>query len=248
MSLRPYVLSIAGFDPSGGAGILADIKTFEAHRTLGLGVCSALTYQTERTFEGVSWVGELTIIKQLEPLLRTYPAEYVKIGLIENVQVLSSVISYLLAKRPTIHIIWDPILSASAGYDFHSSIPEELLVELAKKVYLITPNLKEIKRIFPNLEEGEAATLLSKSCNVFLKGGHSTDNTSNDILYTKGEKIVFEAAKLHNDKHGTGCVLSSSITALLAKGLQLEEACKKAKEYTTNFIASNSTLLGYHYA
>src|ERR1700729_4382873 len=110
MSLRPYVLSIAGFDPSGGAGILADIKTFEAQQTLGLGVCSALTYQTENTFEGVTWVNKDTIIKQLAPLLKAYSIDYVKIGLIENMEVLNSIIDYLLGKNPSMRIIWDPIL------------------------------------------------------------------------------------------------------------------------------------------
>ena len=248
MSLRPYVLSIAGFDPSGGAGILADIKTFEAHHTLGLGVCSALTYQTESVFEGVSWIAQEQIRNQLAPLLKAYTFDYVKIGLIENIGVLNSIINYLLSKNPAIRIVWDPILSASAGYEFHTSIPEKQLIELIEKIYLITPNLKEIKQLLPRLAEEEAAMQLSKHCTVFLKGGHSLTNTSNDILFTKGEKVVFESERLHNDKHGTGCVLSSSITALLAKGVSLEEACKKAKEYTANFLTSTSTLLGYHYA
>jgi len=248
MSLRPYILSIAGFDPSGGAGILADIKTFEAQITLGLGVCSALTYQTENTFEGVTWVDEETIIKQIAPLLKAYTIDYVKIGLIENMKVLNSIINYLLSKNPLVHIIWDPILSASAGFDFHTIIPENELIVLAKKIYLITPNLKEIKQLFPSLSPEEAAFSLSKSCAVFLKGGHTNDNTSNDVLFSGGEKTVYESARLTYDKHGTGCVLSASITALLAKGLPLEEACGKAKEYTGNFISSNSTLLGYHYA
>ena len=248
MSLRPFVLSIAGFDPSGGAGILADIKTFEAHHTLGLGVCSALTYQSEDTFEGVTWVGEDIIEHQLAPLFKAYTINYVKIGLIENTHVLTIIINYLLARNPSIRIIWDPILSASAGFNFHSSIPEKELTELVKKIYLITPNLKEIKQLFPNLTEEEAALHLSKSCSVFLKGGHGNGNTSKDVLFSKGEKRIFESARLNNDKHGTGCVLSASIAALLAKGLSLEEACKEAKEYTSNFISSNSTLLGYHYA
>jgi hydroxymethylpyrimidine/phosphomethylpyrimidine kinase len=248
MSLRPYVLTIAGFDPSGGAGILADIKTFEAHQTLGLGVCSALTYQTEKTFEGVTWVEEETIIKQLDPLLKAYTINYVKIGLIENIQVLNSIINYLSSKNPSVRIIWDPILSASAGFSFHSSISKKELTDLAEKIYLITPNLKEIKQLFPDLPEEEAAFNLSKSCAVFLKGGHGNDNTSNDVLFSDGKRFVFESVRLTNDKHGTGCVLSACIAAALTKGLLLEEACGKAKEYTGNFILSNNTLLGYHYA
>ena len=240
-------MSIAGFDPSGGAGILADIKTFEAQQTLGLGVCSALTFQTSTSFEGATWVDEETIIKQLSPLLKAYTINYVKIGLIENMKVLTTIVNYLLKKVSSVRIIWDPILSASAGFEFHTTIPEKELTALAEKIYLITPNLKEIKQLFPHLPEEEAAINLSKSCAVLLKGGHSQGNTSNDLLFSNSSKLMLESVRLNNDKHGTGCVLSASIAALLTKGLPLEEACRKSKEYTGNFISSNSTSLGYHY-
>src|SRR5690606_29234163 len=116
MKKRPYILSVAGFDPSGGAGILADIKTFEAYKTIGLGVSTALTYQTEDSFLGLDWQSEKQIDMQLEPLLKRYPIKFAKIGLVESLKSLSQIIEVLKHYNPGMKIIWDPILKASAGF------------------------------------------------------------------------------------------------------------------------------------
>src|ERR1041384_3366717 len=116
---RPYVLSLAGLDPSGGAGILADIKTFEMQQVYGLGVCTAITVQTATQFLDVHWVPVDQIIAQLEPLLSSYQPQYCKIGLTEHVGILKQVLEYLHHQVPGIKVILDPVLSASAGYTFH---------------------------------------------------------------------------------------------------------------------------------
>src|SRR5690606_34283761 len=119
MKKRPYILSVAGFDPSGGAGVLADIKTFEAYKTIGLGVSTALTYQTEDSFLGVDWHTEKQLEMQLETLLKRYPVEIAKIGLVESLNSLDHILDILQNYRPGMKIIWDPILKASAEFTFH---------------------------------------------------------------------------------------------------------------------------------
>src|SRR5436190_18815289 len=92
--IRPYVISIAGSDPSGGAGLFADIKTFESHKVAGLGIVSALTYQTDCTFEKVDWIPVEKILEQAEILLKRFPVKVIKIGLIESLQVLETITDY----------------------------------------------------------------------------------------------------------------------------------------------------------
>ncbi|HEY8400001.1 MAG TPA: bifunctional hydroxymethylpyrimidine kinase/phosphomethylpyrimidine kinase [Cytophagaceae bacterium] len=244
---RPYLLSIAGFDPSAGAGVLADIKTFEANKVYGLGVCSALTFQNDKEFDAIKWITPEDIIKQIEVLARRFPIKYVKIGLIENLEILRSIAEYLHQISPDVKIVWDPILKASAGFEFHKTVDRTVLIDLCKYLYLITPNLEEIRQIFPEMSEEEGAKTLSEHCNILLKGGHSNGNKATDILFSKGDRKVFESEKTKNSKHGTGCVLASAILTNLAKGYDLEDACKEGKEYVTDFINSHNSLLGYHY-
>ncbi|WMJ72804.1 hydroxymethylpyrimidine/phosphomethylpyrimidine kinase [Cytophagaceae bacterium ABcell3] len=246
---RPSLLSIAGFDPSGGAGILADIKTFENNRVYGLGICSALTFQNDSEFIGLKWVPEEDIKQQAEVLFRRFQPEWVKFGLIENLKVLHNLVFWLKERLPNTQIVWDPILKASAGYSFHSDISLKEVQEIASELLLITPNTNEMRQMLPELTASEGAKYLSKYCHVLLKGGHSQGDTANDILYkSNGTEVVFKSKKLNLDKHGTGCVLSSAILANLSKGYDLEEACKEGKEYITDFIKSHQGLLGYHYA
>ena len=120
--LKPYVLSIAGFDPSGGACIHAVIKTFEAHKVFGLGVTSCITYQNDSKFQGLDWIDADSIIRQIDMLISKYDIGYVKIGLIENFNILEKVINHLIAYNEDIKIIWDPTLKATAGFDFHNDI------------------------------------------------------------------------------------------------------------------------------
>jgi len=245
---RPYVLSIAGFDPSAGAGILADIKTIENNEAYGLGVISALTYQNDNAFEKVEWMSVSQIIEQLEVLQKRFSFEYIKIGLIQNLEILNQLISYLISHISYLKIIWDPILKASAGFEFHKKVNLKLLEDICKQLYLITPNINEACELgrFNNAQQN--AEYLSSFCNVYLKGGHDEENTGRDILFLKNKKqLVFEASQKNiSPKHGSGCVLSSAITANLAKGMNIENACAEGKKYVSAFLASNDSLLGYH--
>lgn len=241
------LLSIAGFDPSGGAGVLADIKTFEANKVHGLGVCTSITYQNDKEFEGLKWLATSEIKKQIDVLARRFSLKWIKIGLIENLDILSSLINYLHQLNPEVIIVWDPILKASAGFVFHDELNREKLINVCKKVYLITPNLEEIKQMVPELAAEKGADHLSQYCNVLLKGGHGEGDKARDILFEKGLAKLYESDKVDSQKHGTGCVLSSAILSNLAKGYELKEACREGKEYVTDFIKSDKGLLGFHY-
>jgi hydroxymethylpyrimidine/phosphomethylpyrimidine kinase len=243
-------LSIAGFDPSAGAGILADIKTFEFHKVEACGVCTAITFQNDIEFENAQWLSIDSIINQLKILNKRFHFPYIKIGLVENILVLEDLIDYLKNKNPAVKIIWDPILKSSSGFVFHKTINAQKFEKILKNIYLITPNYHEITKLRLGNNPHESAKELNRFCNVLLKGGHSPDKElATDILFTDSREIPFPAKKLsHSEKHGSGCVLSSSITANLSKGLNLEDACREAKKYTLNFLKSDEGLLGKHYA
>jgi hydroxymethylpyrimidine/phosphomethylpyrimidine kinase len=246
---RISVLSVAGLDPSGGAGVLADCKVFEMHQVKGMCVCTTLTFQNENEFIGLSWVPVADIKKQLEPLFSKYTFAYVKIGLIQGLQELEEVIDFITGENKQIKIIWDPIMKASAGFDFHERIDQEQLIRILKKIYLLVPNIPEIDLLNPDgVTPAISAKKLSKYCNILLKGGHSKTDTAEDILFENENRYVFSQNKIiGGEKHGSGCVLSASVTANLAKGYTLVESCRKAKNYTTSFLSSNKGLLGYHY-
>lgn len=124
---RPYILTIAGFDPSGGAGILSDIKTIEANGGYGLGVLSANTWQNDIVFERVEWVSLKDIREQINILTNRFDVRYIKIGIVQNPVELYALLLFLRKKIPDAIIVWDPILKASAGFLFHHCIEKNLL-------------------------------------------------------------------------------------------------------------------------
>lgn len=231
------VLSVAGFDPSAGAGVLSDVKTFEQHAIQGFGVNTALTYQNDSEFDGIDWCTEKQIIQQIEVLQRRFQIDFAKIGLIENLAVLKAIIVQL--KKQGTQIIWDPILNASAGFEFHSELDKSELIVILKDCHLITPNKVEFDFLNKICE-------LKSYSNVLLKGGHAEGLNSIDILFANDKEYTFSNERLKTSKHGSGCVLSASITANLCKGLSLEKSIENAKKYTTQYLMSSKTLLGQH--
>ncbi|MBC9931544.1 hydroxymethylpyrimidine/phosphomethylpyrimidine kinase [Chitinophaga qingshengii] len=245
---RPVVMSFAGLDPSGGAGLLADIKTFEQHRVYGLGICTALTIQTASDFISVDWLSLPRILAQARPLLATEQVNYCKIGIMADVQALQELVYTIKYLSPGIRIILDPVLKASAGHAFHNNIPRQAWLELLPELYLLTPNYPEA-RLLTGLEDGEAAAQqLATRCAVLLKGGHHKERPGVDTLYAGGKLQRFPAGTQTTfPKHGSGCVLSAAITANLASGQSLPDACANAKAYTENVLSSHSSLTGYHH-
>lgn len=244
---RPIILAIGGLDPCGGAGLLADVKTIEQHHCLGFGVATSLTCQTEDRFLNIKWLAGEEIICQLQPLLQQYTVAAVKLGLIENIRTLSQILD-LLTEHGIQNIIWDPVLSATAGFEFDNLGVITDSSQLLSRVYLITPNIQEAK-ILANSEDAiDAAKRLSVYTNVLLKGGHLEREQGVDTLFIHSQAIrLMPNVKQIHAKHGTGCILSSSIASLLAKNESLESACVKAKLYIEKILASTPNLLAYHH-
>jgi len=237
---RPKILTIAGFDPSGGAGILADIKAIESNKCIGFAVCTANTIQNETEFLSPNWINEEEIFSQLDILLKKHKFDYVKIGLIPSLEFLKKLISKVDAK-----IIWDPILSASAGFNFSHDLTE--LKTVLKDIYILTPNWNEIKLLSELDNAQEGATYLAQFTNVYLKGGHNPEEKGKDFLYF--EQNIFSLnpkVKALYEKHGSGCVFSAALTANLARGFPVIKASLRSKDYMSKFLNSSPTLLGTH--
>ncbi|WP_405567588.1 hydroxymethylpyrimidine/phosphomethylpyrimidine kinase [Polaribacter sp. Asnod6-C07] len=249
MNQKNYILTIAGLDPSSGAGITSDIKTFEAHNVYGLSVCTAVTVQNDIEFKNCIWIDKQVILNQIELLFERFSISIVKIGIIQSWEILLEVVLLLKKNNSEIKIVLDPILKASAGFSFHSK--QDLLVfeKVLQNCHFITPNYNEIKDLFPDKSIEETIDFISEKTNIYLKGGHRKDKVGwDEVYYSKIVKLNIPPITTDSkfEKHGSGCVLSSALAANLSKDIPLEDACKNAKLYTEQFLSSNKTLLGIH--
>ncbi|MCT4639083.1 MAG: bifunctional hydroxymethylpyrimidine kinase/phosphomethylpyrimidine kinase [Bacteroidales bacterium] len=246
---RPFVLSVAGYDPSAGAGVMADVKTCEQIGAYGLAVNSATTIQNESSFEDVDWCSGSVIERQIICLAKTTDINIVKIGLIQDIDTLISVLKTVKDQSVNSYIIWDPIVKASAGFTFHSDINRDKLYEALKYIDLITPNKPEAEQLFGgcDVEDIRNNICIDSNISILLKGGHGIGDTSVDILIKPDGVKEFTGVRHKGfDKHGTGCVLSAAIASYLSLGLDINNAILRAKQYVSKLIISNSSLLGYH--
>ncbi len=247
MNQRPNILTIAGYDPCGGAGVLADIKSAEFHQCIGMGVLTANTIQTEDTFVSVGWIEEIQIVKQLETLLTRYQFGAVKIGIVESFERLQTIINKVRNHQPTVFIVWDTVLSASSGFDFVNEINQDKLITLLKSIDLITPNANEVQKLTGNKNVYQGAKDLSHHTNIILKGGHRTDKMGVDTLFYNGIEIDFLPSNTKVfSKHGSGCMLSSAIASNIALGNSIEISCEKSKRFIEKQLLSNHSLLAYY--
>lgn len=246
---KPFVLCIGGFDPCAGAGVLADIKTIESVGGHGLSVITANTVQTDREFSALYPTATNVVLQQIDVLLKRFNPPFVKVGLVPSLPLLMQVFEKLQGR----FIVWDPVLSASAGFVFHENESVSVMRQLLHQVNVITPNWPEARSLFQlqqtNLnqswsvlqQEAKAAT-----CNILLKGGHSTNSKATDVLLTGTHEFVFESERiLAANKHGTGCMLSSAVVTYVALGNSLPSACKLAKIFVKERLVSNTSNLAY---
>jgi hydroxymethylpyrimidine/phosphomethylpyrimidine kinase len=242
---RVKILTIAGFDPSGGAGLLADVKTIEANKCAAFAICTANTIQNESEFISVNWIEEEEVFAQLDILLKSHQFEYIKIGLVPSLQFVKAVISKLKNQNSSSKMVWDPILSASAGFDFKHDLSD--LNEVLKDIYIITPNWDEVKQLSGNEDAQDGANNLAALTNVYLKGGHNPKTKGKDYFYFDKEVLPFNPkVKVLYDKHGSGCVFSSALTSNIAIGFPVIKACLRSKAYMYKFLNSSPSLLGTH--
>lgn len=244
------VLTIAGSDSGGGAGIQADLKTFSANGCYGMSVITALTAQNTIGVTGIHAAPVDFVRQQLVAVLSDIGTDAIKIGMLFSPELISTVTNELKRFSAT-NIVLDPVMVATSGdkllQDDAISALKQHLVPIAD---IITPNLPEAEVLlsrsiesFADLESA-ARELCSLGCrNVLIKGGHFTGEESADVLYLSGsqEIITLPAVRVEtNNTHGTGCTLSSAIASGLAKGLDMVSAVQEAKEYITGAIAAGA--------
>ncbi len=243
------VLTIAGSDSSGGAGIQADIKTMTMN---GVYAMSAITALTAQNTLGVRAVLESTpkfLKEQLDAVFEDIFPDSVKIGMVsssELIDVIADRLKYYNAKN----IVVDPVMVATSGSALIKTDAIKTLVEkLLPIATLVTPNIPEAEvlsgmRIKSRDDMIKAAEFIQKNygCCVLLKGGHSI-NDANDLLCENGRLVWFDGKRIDNpNTHGTGCTLSSGIASNLAKGLSLVDSVKKAKKYIFDALAAGLDL------
>ena len=239
------VLTVAGSDSGGGAGIQADIKTITL---LGSYAASALTALTAQNTKGVASIHSLPpsfITSQLNSVLSDIPIDVVKTGMLHTPAIVSALAENLSERKHLLPVVVDPVMLAKGGAalmerDAFSTFVEQLL----PLAYLITPNIPEAERLLgkniqTETEAEQAARDLHAlgAANVLIKGGHLSGEFSNDILFDGAACYYFRAKRFFtSNTHGTGCTYSSSIAAFLAQGEPLNVAVKKAKEFITDAI------------
>lgn len=246
---RPFTLTIAGFDPSGGAGVLADTKTFEQHLVYGLAIITGNTIQTDNNFVKMEWISIAFVTESIETLFNKYEIKAVKIAIIPSLEYLETIVATIKKIAPSTKIIWDTVLKSSTEFNFLTVENQTKLHTILKQIDLITPNYDEILRLGDSNQSAENnAKSFSKFCAVLLKGGHNMSALGTDSLFIADQIITFSpTAKISDSKHGSGCVLAAAITANIALGFDIVTACEMSKIYIEKFLTSNTTLLGYHH-
>jgi len=242
-------LTIAGSDSGGGAGIQADLKTFSALGCYGMSVITALTAQNTVGVTGIHSVPSEFVTLQLEAVLSDIGADAVKIGMLNNAEVINSVANALVRHKAST-IVLDPVMTAKSGDKLlQDSAISALKKELLPLAFIITPNIPEAELLTGKVigDRQEMATaaeaLLGMGPDaVLLKGGHLEGDDSPDLLALAGGQTRWLEGRRVNTKntHGTGCTLSSAIAAFLAHGKKPEEAVLLAKEYISEAIAAAS--------
>lgn len=242
----PVVLAIAAFDPSAGAGVLADIKTMSAFGCYGIGVVTSLTIQnTQRVFGASHQSGDM-IKNQLEPLFADFAITAVKTGMFPTAQVVEEVVA-ALSSNFVPHIVIDPVIRSTSGYDL---IDEDALAALVERLFpfasVVTPNWEESERITgiavrdgASAEQAARAILALGPRAVLIKGGDVDGDTATDVLVDAADTVSYQAPKMQSrNTHGTGCAMASALACLLARGSTLREAVPIAKEYIRRAIQS----------
>jgi len=238
-------LTIAGSDSSGGAGIQADIKTMTVHGVYAMSAITALTAQNTTGVSGIYEVSPEFLAKQLDSIFTDIPPHAVKVGMVSSAE-LVQVIAQKLREYGAKKIVVDPVMVSTSGSRL---ISEDAVETLGRELFpiadLLTPNIPEAEvltgmSIRTPEEMEQAARQIGErfDCAVLCKGGHQV-NSANDFLWQKSGDCWFYGERIQNpNTHGTGCTLSSAIASNLAKGLTLEEAVKRAKQYLSGALST----------
>ncbi len=245
-----HLLTIAGSDSSGGAGIQADLKTFAAHGVFGMSVITAVTAQNTC---GVTLVQDMTpdmITAQIDAVFSDIRVDGVKVGMVSRSESIRAIAEGLKKWKPPVVVI-DPVMISKSGYPLlQPASCDTLIRELLPLATLLTPNLPEAEAIcgFSIKTEGDmekaATAILSMGAKaVLVKGGHLEGRKADDFLSDGKEAIWLSGERIKTEHtHGTGCTLSSALASNLAKGMSLLDAVQAGKKYVTTAIAHGIAL------
>ena len=236
--MNPKVLTIAGFDPSGGAGVVADLRTFGIFEVWGVAAVTSITYQNTSGISGAYHLPPLAVLRQLEAIVSDISLDAVKIGMLGSEETIAIIFPFLQSHRLS-PIVVDPVLKSSSGYPLLDEGGIKLLKEeLLPLVEVVTPNLAEASalsgvRVSTLQDMKEAARIIHSygPKNVVITGGHLKQKAT-DLLYDGKEYTLFDSPKIKiPPMHGIGCTFSSAIAAQLSRGVELKVAIKRAKHY-----------------
>lgn len=242
------VLSIAGSDSSGGAGIQADLKAFAANGVYGMTVITAVTAQNTRGVNAMRVLDPEIVTAQIDAIFTDISVDGVKIGMLADTAIINAVAEALCKWRPPLVVV-DPVMIAKSGHRLLLPEAEKSLVEaILPLADLVTPNIPEAQTLAgmdlngagrDALEEAGMKIMDLGAGAVLIKGGHADDaRTSTDILVDRKGSRTFEAQRLNGrHTHGTGCSLSSALAAQLARRSSLDQAVTRAKAYVHEGIA-----------
>lgn len=249
--MQARVLTIAGSDCSGGAGIQADLKTISALGGYGSSAITALTVQNSRGVQGIFSIEAAAVSEQIEAVLEDIGADCIKIGMLHRGAIVRAVIR-CLERYPQIPVVLDPVGLSSSGHSLLDEEGKKLIVDgLFPRASLLTPNLAEAAEFsgikvdsVASMTEAASLILLKGPSAVLVKGGHLGGDEATDVLITAdGELSRFESERiLGPDYHGTGCTLSSAIAVGIAQGMTLASAILAAKNYLEMAMRSSSQI------
>ena len=245
------ILSIAGSDPSGGAGIQADLKTFAARGTYGMAVVTALTAQNTKGVYGVQIVPAGFVADQIRAVFDDVRVDAVKIGMIANAEIAETVAD-ILSRQPGVPIVLDPVMIAKGGA---SLLAEQAVAALRDRLLplatVLTPNLPEAAALLGEPEARDRHTMAEQAealrargaRAVLVKGGHLPEDESPDVLADPAGLTWLDGRRVQtSNTHGTGCTLSSAIAAELGKGNDVVAAVRTAKLYLASAIHRSGEL------
>jgi hydroxymethylpyrimidine kinase/phosphomethylpyrimidine kinase/thiamine-phosphate diphosphorylase len=242
---RGCVLTVAGSDSGGGAGIQADIKTVTLLGSYAASVLTALTAQNTRGVSAIHGLPPTFVIEQLETVLADIPVDVIKTGMLHTPAIVSALAENLTERSTMIPLVIDPVMVAKGGAALMDRDATHVFSQqLLPQAYLLTPNIPEAERLLGSqirteAEMEQAARDLHSlgAANVLLKGGHLTGAYSSDVLFDGSDCHVFTAERIFtSNTHGTGCSYASAIAAYLAQGEPLKNAVEKAKQFITTAI------------
>ncbi len=245
------VLTIAGSDTCGGAGIQADLKAMSALGVYGMSAITAVTVQNTIGVFGVQEISNEIIEKQIEAIFDDIEVDAVKVGMLSSSEIINA-IGNTLKKYNAKNVVIDPVMVSKSKYKLLKDEAIEALKKFISVGTLVTPNIPEAEiladmEIINEEEMIEAAKKIQAlgAKNVLVKGGHREDNCTDILLLENGEVVKYPGVRIDTiNTHGTGCTLSSSIASLIAKGNSIEEAVRLGKEYITEAI-KNSFAIGH---